>query len=375
VTKNLKVVQILPALDGGGVERGTLEVAEGLIQHGHQAIVISSGGRLVSSLEAMGAQHIELPIAKKSLFTLLQIRPLRKLLTQLQADVIHIRSRLPGWITYFAWKGMLAATRPKLVITTHGLHSVNAYSAIVAKGEKIIAVSETVRSYLLKNYPQISPQKIALIHRGIDPKSFPYGYQADQGWLKTWYQQYPQLAEKIVITFPGRLTRLKGHIDFIALIDGLRQLEPKIHGLIVGGHHVSKVKYYEEIKNEVQNRELQNHITFTGNRQDIKEIYSVSQLVLNLSQKPESFGRTVLEPLAMGVKVVAWDQGGVSEILAVLYPNGRVVKGDLDQLEKTVLQCLADPTKPNENNPFLLKIMLEKTFQLYQQISVREFPK
>ena len=134
----MKVLQVLPNLDSGGVERGTVEFARELVARGHQSIVMSNGGRLVKQLQAEGSRHIELPVHHKSLRSLRLVRPLRRLLAELQPDIIHVRSRLPAWLIFLAWRKLPRATRPRLVSTFHGLYSVNFYSAVMARAEQII---------------------------------------------------------------------------------------------------------------------------------------------------------------------------------------------------------------------------------------------
>jgi hypothetical protein len=122
----LTVLQVLPALDGGGVERGTLEVAAALTQQGHRSLVISAGGRLVARLEAAGSRHIDWPIGAKSILTLRWVRRLRQLLLEESVDILHARSRLPAWVAWLAWRGLSPDRRPRFLTTVHGLYSVNA---------------------------------------------------------------------------------------------------------------------------------------------------------------------------------------------------------------------------------------------------------
>ena len=91
----LTVLQLLPALESGGVERGTLELGAGLVRAGHRSLVISAGGQLVSRLTGQGSEHIEWPIGKKSLWTLRLVRRLRRLLRDNRVDILHARSRFP----------------------------------------------------------------------------------------------------------------------------------------------------------------------------------------------------------------------------------------------------------------------------------------
>ena len=134
----LTVLQVLPSLEGGGVERGTLEVAAELVRRGHRSLVISSGGRLVAALEQEGSRHFSWPLGRKSLITLGYILPLRRFMAEQRVDIVHVRSRMPAWVVWLAWRGMDPASRPRLVTTVHGLYSVSRYSAVMTWGERVI---------------------------------------------------------------------------------------------------------------------------------------------------------------------------------------------------------------------------------------------
>lgn len=366
--RRLTILQTLPALESGGVERGTLEVSRALVAAGHRSIVLSAGGRLVAQLEREGGEHITWPVGHKSLFTLRWVRPLRRLLEREGVHILHARSRMPAWVAWLAWRRMDPAHRPRFVTTVHGLYSVNAYSAIMTKGERIIAVSRTVRDYILNNYPDVEPARIELIYRGADPAEFPRGYRPSAQWLAEWQAQYPQLAGKRVLTLPGRITRLKGHDDFIRLISRLLADGLPVHGLIVGGAEAKKRRYLEELHTLVAAQGLEAHITFTGQRGDLRDIMAASDLVLSLSTQPESFGRTVLEALSLGVPVVGYNHGGVGEILTSLYPVGLLPLRDLERTMDVVGKLLAEPVSLPSAKPFSLDIMLNKTVTLYEEL-------
>lgn len=364
----LTVLQLLPSLESGGVERGTLEVADELVRRGHRSLVISAGGRMVASLERGGSTHIKWNIGVKSLFTLRYVPHLRRLMKEQRIDIVHARSRLPAWIAYLAWRGMDKATRPRFVTTVHGLYSVNRYSAIMTRGERIIAVSNTARDYLLNNYPQVDPQRIEVIPRGVDPTEFPYGYKPSSDWLASWHRHFPQLKDKFVLTLPGRLTRLKGHDDFITLMARLKNDGLAVHGLIVGGEDPKRKAYARALRARVIAEKLSDTITFTGQRDDMRDIYAVSNVVLSLSTKPESFGRTVLEALSLGVPVVGYDHGGVGEILRTVFPTGSVAIQNADALYKAAGQFIAVLPRVAEVTCFLLQAMLDATIALYNAL-------
>ncbi len=362
------VLQMLPALHAGGVERGTLEIARYLVQNKHHSLVMSSGGRLLSQLEAEGSTHFDWPVGKKSLTTLRLIPRLRRLLIEQRVDILHLRSRMPAWIGYLAWRGMDPQTRPKLVTTVHGPYSVNRYSAVMTKGERVIAVSETIRDYILLNYPKVDASRIRLIHRGVDPVEFPSDYRPPDSWLTEWRQAYPQLTDKIVLTLPARITRWKGQNDFIRLIARLKMAGLAVHGLMVGEVDPKKRSYKQELEAEICRLNLINDMDIIGHRSDLKEIMSVSNLVLSLAQTPEAFGRVVPEALSLGVAVVGYNHGGVGEVLRELFPSGLVPPKNIDALEKTVLHCLATPQTIAKNESFTLAHMQARTYSIYREL-------
>ncbi len=364
----LSVAQLVPALNGGGVERGTLEVARELVRQGHRAVVISAGGRLVPELLRDGAEHVTWPLGAKSPWTLRWIRPLRRWLAEQRIDILHARSRLPAWIGWLAWRGMDPLTRPRFVTTVHGLYSVSRYSAVMTRGERVVAVSETVRSYLQRYYPELPAERVQVIQRGVDPAAFPYGYRPPSDWRAAWDRQYPQLREASVLTLPGRLSRLKGHEDFIELIARLRAGGSAVCGLIVGGPEPRRQRYADWLRDSVRARGLEDTVLFAGHRNDMREIYAVSTLVLSLSAKPESFGRTVLEALSLGTPVIGYDHGGVGEILRRIYPAGLTGAGDLEALTERVRTLLTDaPTVPPDP-AYPLSRMLDETLALYETL-------
>lgn len=366
--RKFTVLQMLPALHSGGVERGTLEVARHLVHNGHRSLVMSAGGRLVEQLQREGSEHIHWQIGKKTPWTLRLIWQLRRLLRDEKVDILHVRSRMPGWLAYLAWKGLDPATRPHLVTTVHGLYSVSRYSAVMMQGERIIAVSESVRRYILNNYPSTDAGRIVLIPRGVDPAEFPHGYQPSADWLMPWNSQYPQLQGQRVLTLPGRLTRLKGHEDLIELIRRLKARGLPVHGLIVGGEDPKRLRYAEEIRRKVAENGLAGDITFTGHRSDLREIMAVSDIVFSLSSKPESFGRTTLEALSLGVPVIGYHHGGVGDILQAANAHGAVPLGDMERLVDEVIHTLGEHTEVSAPANLTLDAMLGSTLGVYSSL-------
>jgi glycosyltransferase involved in cell wall biosynthesis len=365
----MKVIQILPELNAGGVERGTLELAAHLVREGHESIVISNGGRLVAALEKAGSRHIEMPVHRKSLASLGQVLKLRRVFQCEKPDIVHLRSRMPAWLAWLARQSLPEQNRPRLVTTVHGFYSVNAYSAIMTRGERVIAVSESVREYILENYPKCSPDSIRVVPRGITLTDYA-GFTSPMDWSAKWREAHPQLEGKYVLLLPGRITRLKGHQDFFELVAALKQTGVPVHGLVVGDTHEKKRAYLDELKQAVRGLGISEEIDFLGHRGDLRGIMAVSNMVCALSQQPEAFGRTVLEALALGKAVVGYDCGGVSELLGHYFPAGRVPLGDLPQLIETARALIANRAEPAPvGPPFVLETMCRATVGVYKELT------
>lgn len=364
----LTVLQVLPALESGGVERGTLEVGAELVRHGHRSLVMSAGGRLVTPLLEAGSEHFDWPVGKKSLWTLRLVPKLRRFLREQQVDIVHARSRLPAWIVYLAWRGMDPATRPRLVTTVHGFYTVGRYSAVMTRGERVICVSGSVKDYVLKHYPAVPESRLRVIHRGVDPRLYPHGYVPGAQWISAWYRQYPSLEENLVVTLPARLTRWKGQEDFIDIIEALHQAGVPVRGLMVGGAHPRKQAFAEELQRIIKARGLEEYVIMTGHRSDLREIMAMSDVVLSLSQDPEAFGRTTIEALSMGRPVCGYAHGGVREQLEAVMPEGMVAVGDKQAVIARLRDWYEAPPRVPEEHPFTLQRMLDDTLDVYAQV-------
>lgn len=366
-TRRLVVVQLIPALNSGGAERSVLEVARALVAAGHRSVVISAGGRLVAQLEAEGSEHVALDIGTKSPRSLLRIGALRRQLRELAPDIVHARSRLPAWLAWWALRGM--APRPRFVTTVHGLNSPGIYSSILLRGERVIAVSQTMRDYVLSHYPWLDPARVRVIPRGIDPEAFPYGHRPDDAWQRAFLAEFPQLAGAPLLTLPGRGTRLKGHHEAIELIAELKRRDIEVRLLLLGVIEPGREAYVEELRRLIRERGLDAQVVLTPPRNDVRDIYAMSALVLQLSTKPESFGRTVVEALSLCRPVLGYAHGGVGELLAELYPAGRVPLGDREKLVERAAELLRVAPPIPMLQSYRLSDMQQAVLALYGEVA------
>jgi glycosyltransferase involved in cell wall biosynthesis len=344
-----------------------VEIAPALLPAGHRSIVISAGGRLVEQLQAEGSEHVALDLGRKSLRTLFQLGPLRRVLREIGPDIVHARSRLPAWLGWWALKGM--TPRPHFVTTVHGLNSPGSYSAILMRGERVIAVSQPLRDYVLSHYRWLEPSRVRVIPRGIDPVAFPYGHRPDEAWSKAFFAEYPMLAGAPLLTLPARGTRLKGHHDAIELLADLKRRGIEARLLLLGVIEPGREAYATELRELARARGVISQVAMSPPRGDIRDVYAISALVLQLSNQPESFGRTVIEALSLCRPVLGYAHGGVGELLAELYPAGRVPPGDRERLVERAAELLrvAPPIPPLQS--YRLVDMQQATLALYEEVT------
>ena len=371
MNRRLTVVQLLPALQSGGVERSTLEIAAALVAAGHRAIVVSAGGRLLPSLLESGGEHITLDIGRKSPATLRHVLALRRLFQRERVDIVHARSRLPAWIGSMARGTLPAARRPRWVTTVHGLNSPGRYSAVMASGERVVCVSDTVRQYVLQHYPGTDPARLRTIARGIDPAQFPRRPFPDPAARAQLAQLHPALAGNgPLLLLPGRGTRLKGHADALQLLATLRAgAFPDARLWFPGARQAGREAYIEELQAQARVLGVDAAVAFTAPTAQMAQAYAACDLVLQLSRKPEAFGRTVVEALSVGRPVLGWAHGGVGELLAQLQPSGAVAPFDADALAATATGLLRAPPSPPATIPFTLQAMQQQTLDLYAELA------
>ncbi len=368
--KKIKVVQLLPELDGGGVERGTLEMGRFLAAEGHDSLVVSGGGRLVAQLEREGSRHITMNIGVKSPLSLRHIRGLRKLFLKEDIDVVHLRSRVPAWLGYLAWLSLPRAKRPLLVTTFHGFYSVNAYSAIMTCGEVVIAVSEAIRSHIKKCYRKT--ENVHLVFRGIDQEVFD-PQMVSQERLDTLAAQWQLDRGKTVIMLPGRVTRLKGQGVFLK---GLEYVGSSSYQVVIVGGGAKKSGYIAELKEYISQKNLADRVLFTGNCSDMAAAYLLADIVVSASSsKPEAFGRTTVEAMAMAKPVIATAHGGSLEIVVdketgwLVPPSdpvamGRMVDAVLKKDPKTLCE-IGKKAQQRVREKFTTQTMCSHTLKLY----------
>lgn len=370
--RTLSVMQLLPNLESGGVETETLMMNQGLVAARHRSIVVSGGGAMVQKLQKEKGEHITLPIGSKTPTVIPYIFRLASLFKEMSVDIVHARSRLPAWVAYCAIKLLPSKARPSFITTVHGAYSVNAYSAIMTRGDYVIAISQYIKNYIVENYPKTPREKIIKIDRGIiwsNKKSFCKKEIAD-----SMYKRYPQLKKRFIVLIPGRLTALKGQDRFVELIEQLHHSKgmQNVLGVIAGSVAHNKRNFLDRIQTAIEQKKLTASISILTEPSELASLMKIADVVVSLNRKPEAFGRVIVEALSYNTPVLAYAFGGAEEILSRLYPAGRVPPDDMTTMVKTIQKIyLGEVEKPDipVNKQYTMQNMINQTIDLYQKIS------
>ena len=357
----MKILQILPELNVGGVETGTVDLAKYLVDHGHQSVVVSNGGELVSDLEAAGTRHYTLPVHKKSLWIMLKcIQALRAIIQNEKADIVHARSRVPAWIAYFACRGTPAA----FITTCHGYYGNRIFSQVMGWPKLIIAPSRVIGRHMMEHFGTLS-NSIRYIPRSVDVEKFRV--------------QRPVIEGKyfFTVTIVGRLTPLKGHTFFLRAMAKVARVMPDIRIWIIGDAPASKQSYKAELQVLTRRLGIQERVEFLGNRKDVPQLLAQTDVLVLSTVTQEAFGRVILEAQAAGVPVVATSVGGVIDIIDDGQTGLLVMPKDPDGMAKAVTRVLGDKKfaaqlagaarqKLQEN--FTLEHMASQTLKVYAEL-------
>jgi glycosyltransferase involved in cell wall biosynthesis len=368
------VLQVVPALEQGGLERGTVEVAAAVVAAGGTALVASSGGRMVHDLTRIGARHVELPVHRKSPLAIRRnAARLADLIREARVDIVHARSRAP------AWAASMAAERTgcRFVTTVHGPYSAGGlkkrYNAVMTRGVRVIAISEFIADYLHSNYGVGRPP-VRVIHRGVDTEVFDPDkvpparmIQLAENW---------RLADgEPVILMPGRLTRWKGQT---VLIEAIARLGRRDLRCVLVGSDQGRTAYRRELERLARERGLEGIIQFVEDCRDMPAAYMLADVVVSASTDPEGFGRVVIEAQAMGRPVIGTDHGAVRETIEPGQTGWLVPPGDPAALAAALADALAmTPTarsfmawKQTDmiRGHFTVQRMCEETLALYDEV-------
>ncbi|MFH1505316.1 MAG: glycosyltransferase [Candidatus Omnitrophota bacterium] len=324
-SEEIKIIQILPHMNIGGVERGVLDLVKFFKTGNIKNIVISAGGRLVEELNKQGIRHYRLGVHRKSLLAFFLVPKLRKIIEKEKVDIVHARSRVPGWLGFFATR----SSRAHFVTTAHGVYRNKFFSEVMGWGKYVICPSKIVARHMKINFG-VSEEKIVIVNRWVDLDKFKF-------------KDYQTRKESNTIVSIGRISPTKG---YEYLIEGLKKVvrfNPYIKLKIIGSADKSKEKYLRHLKALVNRFSLSYNVEFVGFKQDIENILKDARILVAPSVIEESFGRVVIEAFACGVPVIASKIGGFEEVIE----NGRdgilAEPANSADISREILKILNEP--------------------------------
>ncbi len=370
------MLQVLPSLMTGGVERGTVDIAQAIVTAGGTALVASAGGPMTREIVRAGAVHIELPVDAKNPLTMWRnVGRLTKLVRDHGVDILHARSRAP------AWSARAAARRAGIpfVTTFHGSYAAGnavkrVYNSIMARGDRVIAISDFIGEEIVTRYG-VDPDRVRVIPRGVDVGLFDPAAVSGQRVIQL-AEQWRVPDDASVIMLPGRLTRWKGHL---VLIEALARLEdPTGLRCILVGSAQGRDAYVAEIKTEIARRGLDSMVQIAGESRDMPAAFMLADVVVSASTQPEGFGRVIAEAQAMGRPVIATDHGGARETVIPGKTGWLVPPGDASALAAALREALAMDRWARESlaarairhirADYTKEMMCARTLALYQEL-------
>lgn len=360
----MKTMQLVPAMEQGGVERGVVEVNRAIVAEGWENVVVSAGGRLVSDIVSAGGRHVTLDVKSKNPFTYFsRSAKLRRLLEEERPDVVCVHSRVPAWL--FRWAKRKLAI--KWITFAHGANSVSRYSAVMTHGDLTVTPSQYIADYLKANY-SFDESRIRVIPRAIDKSKFDID-RLDWEFIEEKRREWG-VDGKFVVMGLGRITALKG---YDALIKAVASLDARFKLVIVGEAEQLRKDVELELHSLVERLGVGDRVVFAGNQRKVAECLSIADVVVSSNtRKPEAFGRSMAEALAMGKPVVAKAFGGALDIVR----DG--VDGVLVQDETGFAAAIEKVSRMRFGNlreealeRFSFEKMIERSLAVYRELASR----
>jgi len=384
MTKKLTVLQVLPSMTSGGVERGVLEIHKALTDKGYESLVASSGGKMTYNIDYIGGKHITLPLKSKNIFTIWRnIKRLEKIIKKYNIDILHARSRAPAWSAYFACK----KTGCKFVTTIHGNYSIGKgiygklkrkYNSVMAMGDRVIVISKYIKNYAEKNYKifrkKVSEHKVDIIHRGVDIELFDPDKVKPHRIIKL--QQKLNLPDdRKIIMLPGRLTSWKGQ-EY--LIDALTKVKNKNYFCLIVGDEKGHKNYKKRLENKIIANKLRGFVSLETHISDMSAGYMFADIVISASTRGEAFGRVAIEGQAMKRTVIATAVGGSLETVIDGKTGWLVPVNNAEKFAETIDKVLnlserqrilmGNRARKHIEENFSKKQMCEKIIKVYQKV-------
>ncbi len=328
--KKIKMLHALMGLEIGGAETHVVELVKELKRQGYDIIVASNGGVYEKELEQANIKHYKVPLNNRNPINFIKSYfMLKDIILKENIQLVHAHARIPGFICGLLHKKLkftFVTTAHWVFFTGMGLKYITNW------GQKVIAVSEDIKKYLIENY-HTKEENIFLTINGIDTEKFsPYTKATE-------IMQEFNIKDEKVIVYVSRMDTDRAKVAW-ELLDCVNELTKKIDKLKIiivgdGNEYNSMVKRVDSI-----NKSLGKKIIYmAGARTDVNKLVSVADVFIGVS-------RAALEAMAAGKAVI------------VAGNEGYIGAFDLTKLDNAIENNFTCRGNAQSNKDILLKDIL-----------------
>ena len=377
-----KILQIIPSLDkiNGGVERGTLDVARRLVNDGFESSILSSGGEMAEKYKYIGVENYSLNLKKKGFFKFFMLKnKIKNLLTQINPDIVHIRSRWPA----FCFNEIIKNQKIPLVTTFHGTYAGNnffpkkKYNSLMTKGDKVISISKFIDDHVRYYFPECK-SRLVQINRGVDTSYFNIESVSEKR-KENILSRFAISEKSHIFLLPARITSWKGHMTVVEASKIILKTEPSLNFVFLFvGSEDGKHKFSNLLKKKISKLNLQDKFIFCGNLNDMPAVYSIADIIISASHEPEAFGRISAEASSMTKPIISSNHGGSREIIENEITGWLVEPSNPEKLAEKIIKVLKLPQEKKDligssarrrvEEKFGLDEMLKKTMLVYEDL-------
>jgi glycosyltransferase involved in cell wall biosynthesis len=385
----ITVLIVVPTLEVGAADAGAVGLVRILAAAGNRAIVVSRAGRLVADVTAAGAEFVPLNVdSNNPIIMLRNAVTLRRLARERKCDAVHALGRTAAWSAYLAAR---LNHIPFITSWYKGFREQNVfkrlYNGIMARGDRVIAVSEQIAQLINDRYG--TPwQRITVLPGSIDFDQFdPANVTRDrvEALRRTWGVK----ADTKVILIVGRILRRKGHHVVVRAAQRLKDMGLQDFLCVFVGEDRGRTHYTGELWDLVLTTGTMDVIRMAAPVNDMPAAYAAASVVVSAAVQPEGLQRAVLEAQAMARPVVVSDLGAGPDVVLAppAVPEGRITglrfhSGDDAALTATLLRLFAmpEPTRSAMGTRgrdwvlghFAATTVADQTLRLYGEIAGRE---
>ena len=421
----------MPSMISGGVERGTVDIANACVAGGFISIIASAGGSMLRQLNNK-VMHYKIPLDSKNPFRMIaHIKRIEDIIKEHNVDIVHARSRAPAWSGYFASK----RCKCHFITTFHGVYSFNNvlkkyYNSIMTKGVRIVVGSRFIQNHVIDHY-NVDEKKISFIPRGIDTHLFNCDNVSEDKINKI--KKHLNIQHKWpIILLPGRLTEWKGHMFLVKALARLSsfhytpsqsfsrflgqrfdsettlekprisrafsrvvsesKIKPKslendlewVYTCLFVGDDKGHYHYVKRLKRQINQMKLDKKVFIVTHVEDMAPLYKLADIVVSASIRPESFGRVAAEAQSMERLIIATNHGGSRDTVLPGKTGWLVDKSNIASLTEALKEALSlkkeqrdkigKKGRKNIINNFSNKQMFDKTLSLYKDLCKSSAP-